>query len=82
MIVKMKEYEKQAIDYSHQFKSWELQCVAKDTYLAAYRRALQDALLYGDGQVNYNHLVGQAPVEVEFKNGDHQLTDDIKSARE
>jgi len=70
MKVIMKAFEKLAIDYSSRFKPWDFQCIAKDAYLSGYRRTLSDA---------YN--VVQEGVEVEFKDGTHQLTDDIKVSK-
>ena len=64
MIVKMKMYEKLAMDFAKQYKNWELQCLAKDVYLAAYRQGIKD------GDINLTK-----EVEVEFKDGEHQLID-------
>lgn len=84
----MKIYEKQAVEFAAQYKAWELQCVAKDSYLEAYRRAMVDIKeLITDNYYNYdwriddidvNNLLNKQ-VEVEFKDGKHQLIDDITS---
>jgi hypothetical protein len=81
MKVTMKQYEKQALDYSSRFKNWEIQAATKDAYLEAYKQALLDAneyiKEYGDDSF-LELYVGQDPVEVEFNNGEHQLVDDVR----
>lgn len=92
MKVKMKQFEQQAIEYA-QIKfpkqgQWAEFVIAKDTYMLAYNRALQDADVHyknniedsypvsgGDIMNEYFSLynVGQSEVEVEFTDGDHQL---------
>lgn len=93
MIIKMRNYEKQAVDNAKQYKEWDNQIIAKDSYLNGYRNALLDV-----SENYYNNIVGFDPVttydiisdsfnildigsedvEVEFKDGQHQLVDDIR----
>ena len=67
----MTKYEKQSIDYAKRFKSWEHICISKDAYLSGYRQALEDV---------QRGLTEE--VEVEFENGDHQLTKDCRNDNE
>lgn len=91
MKVKMKSYEKKALDFTTRYKSWEIICSAKDAYLQAYRDCLKDCEDHyetniidtypthgGDIMEPYFSLnkVGQDLVEVDFPDGTHQLTKD------
>jgi len=62
----MKKYEFHALNNSKKYKNWDLICVSKDSYLEGYRQALAD----------YGIEMSNETVEVEFKNGSHQLTRD------
>ncbi len=78
----MKAYEKAAIDHASKYKAWELQCVAKDSYITAYKDALYKHGLTDiekflkTGEIT--SLAENLEVEVEFSDGQHQLIDDIK----
>lgn len=87
MKVFMKRFEKLALDFAKKYVSWELQCVSKDSYMAGYKQARLDIEATGDytdynGSTEwtdypYNFDTGEQEVEVEFKDGSHQLIDDI-----
>lgn len=64
MIVTMRNYELAAVDNSKKYKGWDSQCIAKDSFLEGYRKAMEEMGID----------MGHAPtVEVEFKDGSHQL---------
>lgn len=66
MKIKMKRYEHLAVLHAKQYKNWDYQIIAKSAYLAGVKEC--------DDQADYyNELI-----EVEFKDGEHQLIDDIK----
>ena len=76
MIVKMKQYEKEAIDYAQKrFPNktgyWSEHIMVKDAFLLGLLRAIEIAEEL-TGQPLMNYLTEQE-VEVEFKDGDHQL---------
>lgn len=67
MIVKMKQFEKNAVDYAlKRFKNWAEICIAKDAYIAACQDGNNNSNCYGrmDNEI-----------EVQLKNGANQLTD-------
>lgn len=74
MLVKMKRFEKLANDYAKQFKSWEHQIIARDAYLVAYAQGLRD-------EDNLFFVEIHEEVEVEFLNGEYQLTDDTRTIK-
>lgn len=73
MKVKMKRLEKEAINYAKvRFSNkgqWAENCISKDAFLAGYRLARE--------LIEYNGLMvvdnGQEEIEIEFKDGEHQL---------
>jgi hypothetical protein len=74
MKVNMKKYCKYALDYAcSKFPKkgqWAENIIAKDAYLAGYKMAMQEAEATVDYKVHFN---GLEDVEVEFKDGEHQL---------
>lgn len=78
MKVTMKQYEKQAVEYAHRFKSWEHVCIAKDAYLEGFRDGVSacefDEKLNDQHPSLYFDHIGQEEVEVELH---HQLTGDM-----
>lgn len=64
MVVKMRLYEKKAVDNGRKFKYWEAIVSNKESYLQGYREALEDIK---------NGIDGSELVEVEFKDGEHQI---------
>lgn len=76
MKVLMTSKEAQCVKYARRFPSWEYVCLTKDAFLAGYEAAKQDALNKMAGKANIAILnrVGEEPVEMEFKDGEHQLS--------
>lgn len=76
----MKRFEKLASDFSKKYKQWDYIIISSESYIAGYKQALLDANLViknQDGLLTQLHsFVGQEEVEVEFKDGSHQLTHD------
>jgi hypothetical protein len=77
MIVIMKRFEKLANDYCQKFKkSWDSHCIASDAYISGYNQAISDCESEMERSSDYlsslGH-VGEEPVEVEFKDGDHMI---------
>lgn len=78
----MTRKEKQAVEYSRRFKDWDYIIAAKDAYLAAYEDAKQEAIniCTNNGpseEIDLTNL-GNEEVEMEFKDGDHQLSSKLK----
>lgn len=67
MKVRMKQYEKDAVDYAlKHFKNWAEICIAKDAYITA----CQD----GNHELTaYSRMTEET--EVELQNGSNQLTE-------
>lgn len=61
----MRKYEKKAVDEGRRFKYWQDVVNVKESYLKGYREALEDI---------QNGIDGTELVEVEFKDGDHQIS--------
>jgi hypothetical protein len=86
MLVKMKRYEKLAGEHAKMFaKAWDYFCVATGAYLAGYRRAKDDAKHIVINQAGVSHWTEEdtleliestanEEIEVEFKDGEHQLS--------
>jgi len=80
MKVKMKKYEQLAIENSNKYKDWAHVCIAKDAYLEGYKRALKNAQEFiNEKRIDCQYYlmefdVGTEEVEIEFEDGDHQLS--------
>lgn len=63
MVVQMKRYEKQCIDYSEKYKrNWEYYCLVKDAWLAGYAQAKKN---FTEFETESQTLVSE--------NGSHQI---------
>ena len=71
MKVKMKLYEKMAIETGKRYKQWDYIIPAKESYLQAVQDVLD--LMNDDTPVGVLKSYLNEEVEVEFKDGDHQL---------
>lgn len=71
MKVKMKLYEKMAIETGKRYKQWDYIIPAKESYLQAVQDVLD--LMNDDTPVGVLKSYMSEEVEVEFKDGEHQL---------
>lgn len=63
MVVQMKLYEKQCIDYAEKYKrNWEYYCLVKDAWLAGYKQA----------KVNFSEFESEQQT-LDISNGEHQI---------
>lgn len=68
MVIKMRQYEYDAVLYAKQYKNWDYQIIAKSAYLAGLS-AITKKGLYEE-------------IEVDFPEGTHQLIDDVRPPSE
>ena len=77
MKVKMKSVEAKCLESNAKHKkSWENYCIGKDQYLKGYKQAVADLtelLAHDNNALTALYHVGQQAVEMEFKDGSHQI---------
>lgn len=77
MKVKMKSVEVKCIESNAKFKkNWEFYCIANGAWLSGYKQAIEDLtelLAHDNNALTALYHVGQQVVEMEFKDGSHQI---------
>lgn len=75
MKVKMKSWEKSAIEHARRFtSSWDYWILSASGFQEGYKQAREDANKELLKNILFNPLeAGEEPVEVEFKDGKHSL---------